>query len=235
MIHKYLIILWACLTLPVVIAAQVKVGDNPTIINPNSVLEIESVNQGLLMPRLALTASTNPSPLSMHIVGMTIYNTASINDLTPGFYYNDGTKWVKLAQNFVTINGLTQSINNEIKLGGLLTQPTAIGTSALNTLAITGLGAGNPNTDEVITIDPSTGVLKKTPFSSLVKEKQMVFVSINGQTQFPTPFPITDIEKINVYRNGARIGATMINANTIALEAGVVCVAGDEIRIVQFN
>lgn len=235
MSNRYLLFFLIFLFLSGVASAQVKVGDNPTIINSNSVLEIESANQGLLMPRLALITSANPAPLTMHIAGMTVYNTATINDLTPGFYYNDGTKWVKLAKNFTTTNGLTQSINNEVKLGGALNQPTVIGASGTNTLAVTGLGPGNTNTDEVVTIDPATGVLKKASLSSLVKEKQMVFVSGNGQTQFPTPFPITDIDKINVYRNGARIGATMINANTIALEAGVVCVAGDEIRIVQFN
>ncbi|MFZ1748683.1 MAG: hypothetical protein WAU01_00755 [Saprospiraceae bacterium] len=215
--------------------AQVKIGDNPTVIDPNAVLEIESTNQGVLMPRLSLLATTNPSPLSAHIAGMTVYNTATVADISPGFYYNDGTKWVKFAQNFVTVNGISLSPNNELKLGGSLNQPTVINTDNTNTLALTGLGVGNTNTDDIVTIDPTTGVLKKSPISSLIREEQMVIFSIDGQTQFPTPFPITDIDKINVYRNGARIGATVVNANTIALEAGVICVAGDEIRIVQIN
>ncbi len=223
-----------CLSAKLAIA-QVKVGDNPTAINPNAVLEIESTNQGVLMPRLSLLSTINPSPLNAHIAGMAVYNTSTIADVSPGFYYNDGAKWVKFAQNFVAISGITLTPNNELKLGGSLNQPTAINTNNTNTLALTGLGAGNATTDEVVTIDPSTGVLKKSPISSLIKEKQMVIFSINGQTQFPTPFPITDIDKINVYRNGARIGATIVNANTIVLEAGVICVAGDEIRIVQFN
>lgn len=77
--------------------AQVKIGDNPTTINANSVLEIESTNKGLLMPRVPLTATTNASPLLAHIAGMTVYNTATAGDVTPGYYYNDGTKWVRLA------------------------------------------------------------------------------------------------------------------------------------------
>ncbi|MBK8518491.1 MAG: hypothetical protein IPL55_20050 [Saprospiraceae bacterium] len=233
--YKFLILLAFTLSATGVIFSQVKIGDNPTTINPNSVLEIESGTQGVLMPRLQLSASANPAPLSAHIAGMTIYNTATAADVTPGFYYNDGTKWVKFAQNFITLNGLSYTPTNEIKLGGVLVQPTTIAASNTNTLALTGLSPGNAATDEIVTIDPTTGVLKKAPVSSLLKEKQMVFVSANGQTQFPTPFPITDIDKINVYRNGARIGATVVNPGTIALEAGVVCVAGDEIRIVQFN
>jgi hypothetical protein len=217
------------------LSAQVKIGDNPTSINPNAVLEIESTNQGVLMPRVALISSTNPTPLTAHIAGMTVYNISSSMDITPGFYYNDGAKWVKLGQNLTTVNGLNLTPDNAIKLGGPLTQPTTIGTGGPNTLAITGLGAGDINTDEFLTIDPVTGVIKKTPVSGLTQEIQSVVFSSDGQTQFLTPMSITNINKINVYRNGARIGATIVNANTIALEAGVVCVAGDEIRIVQFN
>src|SRR5438067_5631846 len=39
--------------------AQLKVGDNPTSIQKSSILELESTRQGLLLPRLADTASIN--------------------------------------------------------------------------------------------------------------------------------------------------------------------------------
>jgi hypothetical protein len=197
--------------------SQVKIGDNPTNLNPNSLLELESTDKGLLIPRLSLTQTTNAAPLTNHVSGMIAYNTAEQNDVVPGFYYNDGSKWVRLLTN------------------GQISSPTVIGTSPTNTFAITGLGMGNLSTDEIITIDPITGVLKKVTLTSLINEEQMVQVATEGQTQFPSPFPITDIDKINVYRNGVRINATMVNATTIALESGVVCVAGDEIRIVQIN
>ncbi len=214
--------------------AQVKVGDNPTSINPNSVLEIESTNRGVLMPRIPLLSTTNPAPLTTHIAGMTVYNTANINDITPGFYYNDGSKWVKFAQNFTVNNGMNISNSNNISLGGNLNEPTALGTNNINTLAITGLIPGDAEIDEIVMVDPVSGVLKKAPASSFVKERQSLQISINGQTEFTTPLAISDIDKINVYRNGARIGATFVNPNTIALESGVICVSGDEIRIVQF-
>jgi hypothetical protein len=74
--------------------AQLKIGSNPTVLNPNAVLEIESTNKGLLLPRIALTNTTSPSPLTAHVVGMMVYNTATSNDVVPGYYYNDGTKWI---------------------------------------------------------------------------------------------------------------------------------------------
>lgn len=79
------------------IVAQVKIGDNLTSLNPNSVLEIESTNKGLLIPRVALILTTDPSPLSAHAAGMNLYNTATAGDVTPGNYYNNGTRWVRVA------------------------------------------------------------------------------------------------------------------------------------------
>lgn len=81
--------------------AQVTIGGN-TEPNSNAVLDlISNSNKGLLLPRVALTATNNPAPTSAHTAGMTVYNTAttSVNngyDVSPGFYYNDGTKWVQL-------------------------------------------------------------------------------------------------------------------------------------------
>src|SRR5690554_3241164 len=77
-----------------------KVGDNPLIINENAVLDIESTNKGLLLPRLELTATDSFAPLTAHVEGITVYNTATAGAgetaVTPGYYYNDGTKWVRI-------------------------------------------------------------------------------------------------------------------------------------------
>lgn len=74
--------------------AQVKVGQNPTTLNPNAILEIESNNKGLLLPRLSLVAVSNPAPLSTFVKGMLVYNIATAPGIQPGLYYCDGTKWV---------------------------------------------------------------------------------------------------------------------------------------------
>lgn len=83
---------------------QQKIGINPTLINSNAALEIESTAKGLLMPRIALAATDSFAPLTAHVAGMTVYNTgtsaASVpdgNKVTPGYYYNDGTQWVRVA------------------------------------------------------------------------------------------------------------------------------------------
>lgn len=79
--------------------AQQGIGTNNP--NPNAALDIATTNKGLLIPRVALKKTTDASPLSAHVAGMTVYNTATTtsgtNDVTPGYYVNDGVKWVKAA------------------------------------------------------------------------------------------------------------------------------------------
>src|SRR5690606_32302166 len=78
--------------------SQQKVKDRTvegnTLPNSNAILELESTNKGLLHTRVMLTGSSEASPLSKHVAGMMVYNTATTNDVVPGIYYNDGTKWV---------------------------------------------------------------------------------------------------------------------------------------------
>ena len=90
-------------------SAQVKVGENPTIINKASLLELESANKGLLFPRVNLTNTItwSLSSGSVPVAGMMVYNIKTIasgfsgttaypaiaGDGT-GIYYWDGNGWV---------------------------------------------------------------------------------------------------------------------------------------------
>jgi hypothetical protein len=76
-------------------SAQVKVSATSSAPNPDAMLEIEATNKGLLLPRLSLVSTTSPAPLSNFVKGMMVYDTATINDITPGVYYCDGIKWIK--------------------------------------------------------------------------------------------------------------------------------------------
>ncbi|MEI6124037.1 MAG: hypothetical protein WCQ95_10475 [Bacteroidota bacterium] len=62
--------------------------------NVDAGLDINYTTKGVLIPRISLSSTSSASPLSAHIAGMIVYNTAVGGDVTPGFYYNDGTKWV---------------------------------------------------------------------------------------------------------------------------------------------
>jgi hypothetical protein len=82
--------------------AQIKIGGTPGASNPNALLQLgddAGTTKGLLLPRVALTSTTSFAPLSAHVAGMHIYNTATTTGtdaVTPGEYYNDGNEWVRL-------------------------------------------------------------------------------------------------------------------------------------------
>ncbi len=72
--------------------AQVKIGDNPDTINPNSLLELESTNKGFLPPRVALNSTVSVAPLTGAVTaGMLVYSTGG--SLADGYYYWNGTSW----------------------------------------------------------------------------------------------------------------------------------------------
>jgi len=78
------------ITLAVATQAQVKVGDNPTTVDPNAVLEMESTTKGMMLPRMTAVqrdAISNPTN------SMLIYNTTEgcIN-----IYSLADTKWKSL-------------------------------------------------------------------------------------------------------------------------------------------
>lgn len=89
---KKLVIITCCL---LSFTAFAQVGINTTNPDPNSLLEISSTNKGFLKPRVNLTSTASPAPLTNHVEGMEVYNKATVNDVTPGMYYNDGTRWFK--------------------------------------------------------------------------------------------------------------------------------------------
>lgn len=153
---------------------------------------------------------------------------------TGAIYAYNGTSWVNSNAGITANNGLLISSTNTIQLGGVLIKPTTITTDITNTLAIAGLQTGNTNTDDIVTIDKTSGELKKITASNLFREEVTEITANDNQLQFTPLITITDSKKVNVYRNGVRVDFTVINSNTIQLEANAKCYQGDQIRIIQF-
>lgn len=171
---KYFLL--AAVLFSAVVSAQVKIGGTDGTPNANAMLEVEATDKGVLLPRVELESTTSANPLSAHVEGMTVYNTAAVGDVTPGQYYNDGTKWNRIVSSSempaeVTItadNGLTKTGDN-IQLGGDLEVPTTITTDATNTLAVEGLQQTTTiATDKVVVMD-ANGVMKIVDASDFAK------------------------------------------------------------------
>ncbi len=95
-------LLFCCLLSLLTFNGFSQVGIGTTNPNPNALLDIDATNTpgGLLLPRVGLTGTNSFAPLTANIEGMVIYNTATAgvapNNVTPGYYYNDGSGWIRV-------------------------------------------------------------------------------------------------------------------------------------------
>lgn len=74
-----------------VMVAQVAVNTDGSQPNSSAMLDVKSINTGMLIPRM--TASQRTTNISSPAVGLLVYQT----DAPAGFYYYNGTKWVGLS------------------------------------------------------------------------------------------------------------------------------------------
>lgn len=84
-----------------------QVGIGTTSPNSSSSLDVSSLNTGVLIPRVSLTATTVAAPVTTPATSLLVYNINTAGDVTPGYYYWNGV-WVRLA----TGNPWTITSNN---------------------------------------------------------------------------------------------------------------------------
>ena len=97
LIKTVLLLLTTSIFLTKKIYSQNAVGIGTATPSSSAMLDISSANKGLLFPRITLTSTVSNLPLNAFVAGMIIYNTASNNDVTPGYYSCDGSKWVRFS------------------------------------------------------------------------------------------------------------------------------------------
>lgn len=84
-------------------ASAQNVGINSTGATPDATagLDISFTNKGLLIPRVALTATNASGPITTPTTSLLVYNTATAgiapNNVTPGYYFWTGTAWSRLS------------------------------------------------------------------------------------------------------------------------------------------
>jgi hypothetical protein len=115
--NKQLLFIILLISVNFITKAQVGFGTNTP--DPSAVVDISSTNKGFLPPRIALN-STNGSdvlnPVAITAPASTnsllVFNTVTVNDVTPGYYYYYSTtnKWVKLGDNTWSLPGNSGTI-----------------------------------------------------------------------------------------------------------------------------
>jgi hypothetical protein len=153
-----------------------QVGIGTTTPDASSALDVTATNKGLLVPRVALTGCADTATVASPATSLLVYNNAtagtSPNNVTPGYYYFNGTKWERLTNggansigafttataNGATItNGVLQLAPASVDYGGIVNTDaqTFSGTKTFNKDAFVngltmGRGAGNKDTNTTI-------------------------------------------------------------------------------------
>jgi uncharacterized protein (TIGR02145 family) len=72
----------------------------------SAMLDVSSPSKGILIPNVALTGSTDATTITSPAVSLLVYNTATVSDILPGYFYNSGTIvspfWTRLVTDAVS-------------------------------------------------------------------------------------------------------------------------------------
>ncbi len=125
------------------IATAQNVGINASGATPDAsaALDVSASDKGMLVPRVALTATTDVATITTPATSLLVYNTATVSDVTPGYYYFDGALWVRI------VSGSIVGTDNQN-----LTSASLSGTTL--TVAIEG---GSPVSVNLATLQDGTG------------------------------------------------------------------------------
>lgn len=106
--------------------------------HPSAMLDVDNSSKGVLIPRVALLATTNSlSPVYHPETSLLVYNTATAglapDNVIPGYYYFNGTAWQRLlngsASGFLWANiGTTNDIfynSGKVRVGASTPTPTS--------------------------------------------------------------------------------------------------------------
>ncbi len=79
------------------LSAQVGIGI--TVPHESAALDIRFPDKGVLLARVSLTGTTDITTIVGAANSLMVYNTATISDVTPGYYYwsHSNTKWIRIS------------------------------------------------------------------------------------------------------------------------------------------
>ena len=109
--------------------------------HPSAMLDVDNSSKGVLVPRVALVATNNAtSPILSPATSLLVYNTATAGttpyNVTPGYYFYDGTVWQRLINGTGGTAGYwSAGVGNDIYRGTVATAvtdgATLVGTDVL--------------------------------------------------------------------------------------------------------
>lgn len=157
-----LVLIGTCLLFNNLFSQSLAVNTTGATADASAILDVNSSSKGILVPRVSLSATNVAAPLSSPLTSLLVYNTATAGtspaNVTPGYYYWNGSQWSRLiatADNSVwkvTGNsGMVDGTNfigttDDVPLNFMVNNIKAGRLSTTNEETFWGVGAGNSST-----------------------------------------------------------------------------------------
>lgn len=200
------------------------VGIGTTTPNTNASLELGATNKGLLLNRVALTAANNPAPLAAHVAGMVVFNTAtagtSPDQVSPGLYFNDGTRWVRYvpaSQGLFARSAGTQLITSSATIADWSVVKNDFGSSWNGSVFTVPAGMQGWYTISSAFQTDADGSSARTPF-------QHVYIQVNGAT--------VAMATGQVHVSGGTVNSNAPGSGTAVASITYYLNAGDQVSVI---
>ena len=173
-----LLSLAALSTVTLSFAQNVAINADASLPNTSAMLDVKSMNKGMLIPRVALTGTADVTTIPSPATSLMVYNTTAAGSGTtavvPGYYYWDGS-WVRMvaqkggAVNFQDFYALMPSNNlATVPINGAIEFPqTAISNSIITRTSPSAFNLPDIGTYEI-------------SFQASVDEPVQLGISLNG-------------------------------------------------------
>ena len=200
--------------------AQVGIGTT----TPNGALDVTSTTQGFLLPRVALTASNVADPVvnpagGALANGTMVYNTAtagvSPNNVLPGYYYWNGSQWIRLNADASWVthgnSGTDASINF---IGTTDNVDFVIRTNNIERLRVKndgniGIGTNNPNSSAILELS----AIDKAILIPRVADVSLIVSPVNGMLVYDI-----SLGCFRGFQNGVWSGCLGSNGTIVTLD-----------------
>ncbi|MEG0850098.1 MAG: hypothetical protein RSF34_14365 [Flavobacterium sp.] len=196
--------------------SQSQVGIGTRTPNASSQLEIVSNDKGVLFPRVSLTSTTDNTTITQgNVNSLFVYNSNTLNDVTPGYYYWLNNKWLRfVSKEEVKAESGVEINDDKVKLGGNLKRATTIiqdgnaftiatGGSNLN---ITGL-----NKTKVQATDATNGITDRLLAVGSDDKVKALKAAMPKFFYMPSIIVPTSLDQLNAIGSGKITGDTFDN------------------------
>lgn len=179
------LLLSVTLLLSATIYSQVGIGTSSP--NSSAMLDVFATNKGILVPRVALTSSTDQSTILSPATGLLAYNTGAAGLNFNGYVYWNGYEWRSFDDKSIvnpTITGLTCSASSIFPS----TFTAGVPYSGTLTVPYTGGNGGKYNSPSTFT---QNGLTFSLNAGNLNSGNGSITYSVNGTPDFSSPSTIS--------------------------------------------